>query len=897
MTHPTARTLSVAALAALTLVPILSSRMAAPANYGGHGLTTGFGRGRLDLAGIVSEGSGASVDLPNEPSTLTLRLSGAGPIRLRGDGVDRTIPSTEAPVSVRLDLSAGGRVLIESSSRIRLHDLVIERVHGSSQPAGILAGLGVLAVLFASRGLWPALISAFLLLAAFLGITSGTLSATFARIAVAQLVPALVITAVLVPLVLAIKVARFPRPRQVSRLALAAFVSSLTLAGVQLIWFEQPLPLGDPAAYFEMGGRFAEALVRMSSPFNLGPILAEVRPYLALPATGLLYGMLRLLGSGLGLIYAAQAIAMATAVSALVSICETEIGSRAAKVALAIALLHPSFSILPGIVQPEPFILAAWTVAALLALRTLGRDRNPRALLGAGILIGVGLALHPQGLSFLLLALALCVLPWIPLFWKRPVLLIAPLLGAMSALLPVAAAEHFSKPLAYVLDKQYGFFAYTSPHPLGFWLYIDSDGWQGPLRIEDTTYQKELIAMKGEGAHSSTFADVALFVSRHPVESARTVLTNLHRLWHQPDNPFAVPFVLPYGVQVPLQRALVVLFVLSLPALFGGRLAILVLPFVMLSMTYPAYHVFNKYATPALPFTIIGASLVIDRLVRDRVRTRLLLAALLCAGVGALLPAVTFARLGVSGDLFLAVVWGLLWIGLSLALVKAIQMWGVDARSRGLAAAVGFSVLVLSSTVASRTDTTRGAWAVSLDQPFEISCRLSPASARNADLPSVDPAWILVDAQASEANPPRIEVNGQALGTFTPTMPPFGLASFRGHRDPTTFRQIWRSPVGEDLLAAGELKIRVSGGPGSRIFGDIRAGGEGPRLSFGNWPYLSVYRLMHEGQYRLPTTNVPAQACVGSGMSGRPGIDLVRIPSGEETQIARKSPKPPTWIF
>jgi hypothetical protein len=30
---------------------------------------------------------------------------------------------------------------------------------------------------------------------------------------------------------------------------------------------------------------------------------------------------------------------------------------------------------------------------------------------------------------------------------------------------------------------------------------------------------------------------------------------------------------------------------------------------------------------------------------------------------------------------------------------------------------------------------------------------------------------------------------------------------------------------------------------------------------------------------------------------GRPGISLVRIPLGEETRIALKLEKPPTWIF
>ncbi len=283
------------------------------------------------------------------------------------------------------------------------------------------------------------------------------------------------------------------------RLAVVAFVVSVALSGLQLLLFEPPLPMGDPGAYLEMGGKYADALARTGSPLGLGPILSDLQPYLALPATGLLYGLFILIG-GVAWIYLLQAIAMAVSAAAVVSICETHVSLRAARFALALVLVHPSFTILPGIVQPEPFILAAWSLAALLALHSLGSPPDRRGLLGAGLLFGAGLALHPQGLSFLLLAFALCLVPWYGTIARRPPLLVAPLLGVFAVLLPVAAAEHFSRPLAHVLDKQYGFFAYTSPHPLGFWLYLDSDGWQGPLRIEDTTYQKELIALKGESA-------------------------------------------------------------------------------------------------------------------------------------------------------------------------------------------------------------------------------------------------------------------------------------------------------------------------------------------------------------------------------------------------------------
>jgi hypothetical protein len=386
---------------------------------------------------------------------------------------------------------------------------------------------------------------------------------------------------------------------------------------------------------------------------------------------------------------------------------------------------------------------------------------------------------------------------------------------------------------------------------------------------------------------------VALFVARHPAASARTVLTNLHRLWHQPDNPFAVPFVLPYDLQVPFHRGLVVLFILALPALLSSRLAIAALPFAMLSMTYPAYHVFNKYATPALPFTVIGAALAIDRLLRERERLWPIVAGLVCAAVGALLPATMAARLGMPGEWFLGLVRGLLWFGLGLALAEAARILGAGARARWLAAMAGIVVLLGSSMAAARTDTTRGAWSVSLGRSFEAVCRVPRGTAGS----SAGAAWVLIDAQSPDGLPPRVEVNGRELAPPVATMPTFGLASVRGRRDPAAFRQIWRTRIDEDLLAGGELSLRVSGDSRMRFFGDIREGGEGPRLSLGNWPWLSVYRLMHEGQYRLPTFEAPAQACVSPGIEGRPGISLVRIPEGEEARMTVRSVTPPTWIF
>ncbi len=441
------RTLRVAALAGLALLPAFVSRLAAPAHHGAHGLTTGFGRGRLDLAGIVSEGSGGSVDLPSEPLILTIGLTGDGPVHLRGEGLEKIVLASETPLSVSLDLPRGGRVLVESLSRIRVLDLFIERTVPPANQMAALLLLGLVAVLFASLGARHAAAAAVLLPMAAWGVIQNTLSETFARIALARLGPLVVLLLILLPLALSIRAAHFGSLRRPSRLAIWAFLGSLALTGAQLAWFEQPVPIGDPAAYLEMGGKFAHAMTRVTFPFGLGPMFAEVQPYLALPATGLLYGLLSLLGGGLTVIYAAQALAMATAAAALVRICETGMNPRAAGLALALILAHPSFSILPGIVQPEPFVLAAWMLAALLVLRTAPDDGTaPRQFLGSGVFLGIGLSLHPQGLSFLLLALALCLAPWAFSLAKRPIRLLALGLGVSSVLLPVSAARSSVRP-------------------------------------------------------------------------------------------------------------------------------------------------------------------------------------------------------------------------------------------------------------------------------------------------------------------------------------------------------------------------------------------------------------------------------------------------------------------
>ena len=889
MTASSLRAAIVAGVAVLLLFAATTSRVEAPANFGAHELTSGFGRGRLDVPGIVSDGSGAVIHLPRESMSIALSLSGSGPVRVQGEGVDSSAVLNESSSTLRIVHPRGGDLAIESSARVRLASIAIERTTRSATEIIVVIVCGALAVFLARRDAMAAGVAsaALIMLSAFA--FGGGLSTVFLRITLARALPLMIVLALAAPFVFVLSRASWPAAAQRSGWPLTAFVASLTITAIQLALFEQPIPMGDPAAYLEMGGKYADAIRGMSSPLDIGAALLSIQPYLALPATGLLYGFLRLLSDGLNLIYVAQAVAMAIAVQGLVSICATEINDRVARIALVLALLHPSFAILPGIVQPEPFILAAWTGAALMALRAMRSGASPSTFLGVGLLLGIGLGLHPQGLSFLLIAIVICVIPWVATMNAHRPAVLATVCGGASVLIPLAVAQSYAKPAAYVLDRQYGFFAYTSAHPLGFWLYTDSDGWQGPLRVDDTTYQKELIALRGEGATSSTYADVAAFAARHPAVSIRTVLTNLHRLWNQPDNPFAVSFALPYSVQIPFHRAVVVLFVLSLARLLSGRLALLALPFVILSMTYPGYHIFNKYATPALPFLVIGAATAIEGLVSEGRRG--LAACLSFAAFGALFPANLAARAGMDGDFFLIWVRGALWLGLAAALWLAIRAWAVDARARVLTGLIGSFILLFSSMSAATGDTTRSTWSASLEQPAVVMCRVpTPAVA-------ADPAWLLIDVESLHATPPRVEINGRGTAPAIPTMPSFGLATFRGRRNPATLRQMWRVPVTEEALASAEMKIRISGDASLSLFGDLRPGNEGPRLSIGLWPDLSVYRLMHEGQYRLPTFDAPPQACDLEGRSGRPGLALVRVRAGDENVMTTRLGATPRWIF
>ena len=86
------------------------------------------------------------------------------------------------------------------------------------------------------------------------------------------------------------------------------------------------------------------------------------------------------------------------------------------------------------------------------------------------------------------------------------------------------------------------------------------------------------------------------------------------------------------------------------------------------------------------------------------------------------------------------------------------------------------------------------------------------------------------------------------------------------------------------------------------VFGDLatpQAGGIDRGLSLGQWPFLSVYRLMHDGEYRLSAP----QSLEGSRRSevdGRPlpgalGIRLVILDETAGSPPWGGAPSPRPW--
>lgn len=873
----------VAVVGAAALWALTATQVSIP-GHEARGLTTGFRPGRWDARFLIARNA-AAVVLPHA-ARVTLSLSGPATVTLGGHGASaeaRLEGSAAQPVVSRV--GDDGRLDVRSDGIVRLHGLTLERE--GRRPAAhlglVLAAMG-LGLFFAARG--RILAAAASLVAILAATATDAFAFTVVRTEATHLRPFLAIWGLCGLLLVTAWAGRVRRPAPVSRLPLVFGVLVGVASALQVLLLPQPLLIGDPGAYHDMGGRFASAFRGGIGPDGLADAVVELRPYGGLVFTGLVYGALRAFHDSLTTIYLAQAIAMGLAAAFLVRAALRLGGARLATVTGAVAALYPTFPILCGIVQPEPFILMAWTWAAD-ALLAGSEDGGFRRDIGPGLAFALGLALHPQGIWFLLAAVVLVVGPWW-LFWERRSSrrrLAAFALGLLPVALVTASGEAYARPVAQVLDERYGFWAYTARVPLGFWLFVDTDGWQGPMRIEQTRYAMAFRETVGDSAGAARrLLFTAEFVAENARDSLRTVLRNLHRLLHVPDNPFRRAFILPYALQVPWHRALVVLFVIAAPLVVRAGAASTLVPVAILCVTYPLYHVFNKYAVPGTPFLLLGAGFAIDRLLRDR--PRLLLLALGLAALGATVPASSLAFAGVPAAVAGAVLRLLHLGGLAWAGVEAARLWAQDGRAQAVLG-VGTTALLLATFAAGWDDPSWRRFDVPADGAYQA---IVPGPGALEDLARAAEAYLVLDLHVPDGDPSDLRLafdSGLAIpgSALQPTMPSFGLATLRGGRDPRSFPQWWRLPWQKEMVRDGRIGLTLSADPETRLYGDLDVSGEGPRrhgLSLGYWPAASVYRLMHDGEYRLAVRQLMDAAERSSRRGPAPlpgtfGVRLVRL--------------------
>jgi dolichyl-phosphate-mannose-protein mannosyltransferase len=880
------------ALGAAAAAFLLAPSLRVPGHRGGARVAEGFVPGRWDARFVVARGP-AALQLPEEPLRAALLVSGPAALTVRTAAGEKTAVLTAQPTPVEVDLPRGGRVDLAADSAVRLHEVVLTRLGGPpwTRLIALLAASLAAAWLAAFRRTgWALLASVTIVAIASAAVLGGRLGGVAVAVGFDRLAPALTIALLagsfLIPRLLppGQGAAAHPENRVAAIFAVLALVSCLA----QVLLLPQPLVIGDPAAYHDIGRRFAAAMAEVRGPRDVADAAHTLRPYGGLAFTGLLYGTLLLVRDALTTVYVAHAVAMAGAAAFLVRAAARIGGRRLAVLTGLLALVYPTFPVICGIVQPEPVILLLWT----LALDRLVRARDeasPRGFAVAGLSFAAGLALHPQGLWFLLAALSLAALVAAPALIRVPARAwaIAFACGILPVALSTAVGEAWARPAVHVLDERHGFWAYTARMPLGFWLFLDTDGWQGPLRIDETRYARGLLSAEAEGRARGGIGRAAYtlgFVADNARPSVRTVLRNLRRLFEVPDNPFRRGWILPYGAQVRWHRALLILFLLAVPLALARGAGPLLVPVAILAATYPLYHVFNKYAVPATPFILLGAALALDRLVFSEPRLGSFALALGAAALGAALEPGDLALRGLPVAAARILPPLLTGVGLAAAFALAIRRWSAGPAGRAAGALAG--ALLVASWVAS-------AWG----DPATREVRVPLAgNVRHEIVPGADglgrlavpDSWLFLDLLVPDGRGEglRLEFDGGAvvLGPeLRPTMPTFGLATIRGRRDPKIIRQWWAVPFRPDMLREGRMGLTLrDAARAAVVFGDLQtpsSAGIDRGLSLGQWPFLSVYRLMHDGEYRLPARQL-LEGSRRSEVDGRPvpgalGIRLV----------------------
>jgi 4-amino-4-deoxy-L-arabinose transferase-like glycosyltransferase len=693
--------------------------------------------------------------------------------------------------------------------------------------------------------------------------------------------------------------------RRMKRADVAALIALLAAGlGVQLYFFHaypQPYLFGDPRGYYEAGQRFLDALASVRAGGSLGAAFDSVRGLFLLLGIGTIFATLEALRPG-DFAFFRVVFALFNTLGMLGTFL---LGRRLARsnwggwLGLALAAVYPAFAVQTGRLYPDPvtgclFVWAAWFYLA-------GVERESRRLLVAcGLTLTAALLVRTQIVTFMFVVLPLAFVASAALWARQPRSRRLALALAL-ALTPLPLTWWAIGRAVGQRDDvlRFGNLTYQTPYPIGFWMFIESDGWPGPVRFKEVPYYLEMLRENQQrpGLISSPKRQIgftARYVAARPMASALTVLDNGYRLYAHPANDYKWDYPFDYDAQVVVHQGVCLLALAGL-VLFASEgvatLGVFLLPLGLLAL-HGVMFAWPRYNVPVMPILLAaagacGARLATSRALREAARARTLL-------WSAALAAVT---LGLGLALFSAAPeWAraLRLVG-RLAALALPFLWvarlGVAPRAKYLAALAcgGLSLLVLAHAARDRqwheTSLAIGATTASVEQEIQLSTEAL------AKLREASEAFVVFDMSVPRgvADGVTVEIGGRAHAgsELIPTMPRLPESTSTGGRDWRQYPQWWALPISAAELpadAATPLVVRLSARRRDPLclradrFGDQAQVYEGP--AFGESPFTVALKLEYDGDYRRTaryplrsaatrTTLVTAQGerCPASGVA------------------------------
>jgi len=664
--------------------------------------------------------------------------------------------------------------------------------------------------------------------------------------------------------------------------------------------------------YYNVGLRLMRDLMASRSVGDLWIALRAMRGLAYLGAAGILYGPWAILKPG-DFQWMREGLAIADALNLLLAaaLVLRWTGSRFAATATAFLwLIFPGYTLNLVRGYPEPLVVLGFLLS-LLAF-TIG-DRRRSAFLYAlsGFLFLYSVFIRVQVMPFFMLVSGVLLAAsarWTlaPPHRRRAVAFLAGALPVIAvwALLRIEVDDP-------VRLESFSFHAFQRVYPHGFWLYLDTDGWMGPYSLRQYPFYLALVeAARGEPALLTSSARqwvfAGVYVLRHLDESARTVLVNLYRFFAKPTNDYKWDFPYPYGLQVWVQG---LVSLVGLAGLLRARRPcvpwpLLVAYVVTFSLLYAISHVEPRYHLPVMAALLMTAGLWLEEargwVAGPTPQRRAVIVALAVAAGSAL--SWCLAR-GMMQPLSALILHHAAVLGAAAALFLFFHGMGQgEARGARVAATAVAGLAAACVLAVGFTDVSWHGRRTALTPGSAFRQRIVLSDEGLRALRSADEAFAVFDLARVDGDQRclRADVNGTDHGgeALFPAMPRFPLATTAGHRDPAWFAQWWALPLGvaerQALTATVDITLSVS--PACRNTGMtlglesfLRQGGrdyEGP--SFEDWRKVSVYRLLYDGEHRLP---VRRRRGVIERRSGR--IEEGRFrPMGQDLRLGLLVPRP-----